>query len=122
MKDYYYCQNALFMKKLIILLLFTTTFHYFCQSQSGTIEQDSLFIEVYIDKKGKIFLGDEKISLTKLEIYLSDSEIIKAKLATVFPTPMKVFSIVEKVNNLFDKFEIETIWYRDPEFTLPAWE
>ena len=35
---------------------------------------------------------------------------------------MKVFAVFEEVVELCEKFEIETEWFRDPEFTQPFFD
>ena len=112
------------MKKLILTFLVAFMFKSFCFGQipNKMIEKDSIFIKVYINIKGNIYINDEKTSLKKLRIFLEKSELRKAKLATVFPTPMNTFEVVERVSNLFKECNIEAKWYKDPEFTVPAWE
>lgn len=112
------------MKKLILTFIIISIVNSSCfgQMKNETKEESSNFIKVYVDKKGKIFLDNEKISLTKLKTYLYKTEYHNAKLATVFPTPLKVFTIVDKVNNLFKDFDIKAEWFKDPEFKIPAWD
>ena len=88
------------MKKLIITIILLTTLSYFCfgQNQNETIEQESVFIEVYVNTKGKIFLYNEKISLTKLEIHIEKTEFQDAKFATVFPIALNPDSVLELRN------------------------
>ena len=84
--------------------------------------ENSPFIEVYVDQKGNIFLDRKKSSLVDLEKFLKGTDLRKARVATVFPTLIKVFATVEKVENLFKRFSIEAEWFKDPEFTIHAWK
>ncbi len=112
------------MKKLIFTFIIASIFNCLCfgQIKNDTIETTSDSIKVYVDKKEKIYLDNEKISLIKLRVYLQKMEYKNAKFGTVFPTPLKVFVTVEKVNNLFENYDIKAVWYKDPEFKTPAWE
>lgn len=112
------------MKNLIITIIIITSLCNFCngQVQIKSLEKDSIFIKVFVNKKGDIFLDHEKTTLSELEKYLKLTKLEKAKLATIFPTPIKVFATVEKVNTLFEKFNMKPEWYQDSDFTIPAWE
>ncbi|NPD83990.1 hypothetical protein HNS38_04425 [Lentimicrobium sp. L6] len=112
------------MKTLLITFIILPIFACICfgQNQIPLDKSDSTSIEVYVNKEGKVFLNKEKTNLKKLESFLADSEIKKAKFATVFPTPIEIFAIVEKISLLFKKNEIKYDWYSDPEFTNPAWD
>ncbi len=112
------------MKKLIILFLFSiflsnTTFG---QNQTEVTTADSTSIEVYVNKEGTLFLYNEKISLSELELFLKSTKLHNVKFATVFPAPKKLHSVLDNVQKLFDTYNIESLRYKDAEFKEPAWD
>ena len=107
------------LKSIVLLTLFLSL-------SVNILGQDRVNIsdtlKIYIDKKARVYLNGEKSSISKIEKNIERDKPQNAKLATVFPTPMKVFAIVEKTNQILDKNSIKTEWYKDPKFTIPAWE
>lgn len=107
------------LKSIVILTLFLSLSFNILGQDGGKISDT---LKIHIDKKARVYLNGEKSSLIKIEKYIERNKPQNAKLATVFPTPMRVFAIVEKANHILDKNAIKTEWYKDPKFTIPAWE
>lgn len=93
-----------------------TPIFFFGQEKLDSILKTDSEIFVYVFSKSKITLNGEKISISKLDKYLSENQVQNAKIGTLKPTPLKVFPTFEKVVKLMEKYKVKAEWYSDPEF------
>ncbi len=92
------------------------------QNELNLTQATDSSVSVYVFGKSKVTLNGEKTSIPKLEKYLRTNQIAQAKIGTLKPTPMKVFPTFEKVVKLMEKYNIEAVWYRDPNFQKPFFD
>ena len=80
------------------------------------------YISVYVTKEKKIMLYGEKASFRKLEKYLQLTHKRQAKIGTLRPTLLDVFAVFERVVKLLGKYDVDSEWFSDPEFSTPFFE
>ena len=107
--------------KLVFIILFFPIL-IFGQKDANSPSETDREVLVYVHGKSKITLNGEKISMSKLDKYLEVNHLDKAKIGTLKPTPIKVFTTFEKVVGLMEKHKIKVEWYRDPEFQIPFFD
>ncbi|HBU78348.1 MAG TPA: hypothetical protein DEF18_09620 [Muricauda sp.] len=108
------------LRHVLIILFFPILI--FGQEAIDTPSDANNEVLVYVYSKSNITLNGNKISIKKLDKYLEENHLEKAKIGTMKPTPMKVFPTFEKVVGLMEKHKINVEWYRDPEFQIPFFE
>jgi hypothetical protein len=102
---------------LILATLLSSTC--FGQAEADT---SAKFIAVYIDKWGNLFVDGERRTLTGLDEYLATTKLKQAKLASIFPTPLRVFATIDKVHSRLELKNINVIFYKDRAYTQPAFD
>jgi len=107
--------------KYVFLLILFPLFS-FGQGELDSISGNDKVISVYVFSKSKITLNGERISIQKLDKHLKNNQITQAKIGTLKPTPIKTFSVFEKVVKLMEKHEIKAKWYSDPGFQKPFFD
>lgn len=92
-----------------------------CLGQTAT-DTTAKFIEIYVDKRGNLFVDGQRRTLDGLDEYLATTNLKQAKLGTIFPTPLNVFAKVEQVHNRLELKNIKVDWFKDREYTKPAFD